>query len=131
MPDISKIKIGNTTYDLKDAEARDATQKTSLALTNYTALGGMYNATAVRFTVHTNSQLKPASAKLVLSSVRIRADGKQSNNYTDKGTLTAASTDLSNGSASFTLTNIAPQSGAFTAYTAAAVLITGTLQLTY
>lgn len=131
MADLSKIKIGSTTYNIKDATARDATQKTSLSLTNYTALGGMYSTTAVRFTVHTNSQLKPTSAKLVLTSIRIRTHGLQSANYTDKGTLTAVSTDLSNGSVSFTLTDIAPQSGTFTAYTAAAVLLSGTLQLTY
>ena len=111
--------------------AGDIINKTSLDLKNYTAVGGMYSSTEVRFTVHTGIQTVPTSAKLVLTSIRIRAHGLQSDNYTDKGTLTAVSTDLSNGSVSFTLTGIAPQSGAFTAHSAAAVLLSGTLQLTY
>ena len=131
MADLSKVKIGSTTYNIKDATARDATKKASLSLNNYTAIGGLYNTTSVRFTVHTNSQLKPASAKLVLSAVRVRACGLYTSNYTDKGTLTASSSDLSNGSASFTLTGIAPVSGSFTSDNPAAVLLTGTLNLTY
>lgn len=123
--------ITNLQDELKavQAELTSVTKSNSLTLKSYTAAGGMYSATGLRFSVNTGTQIMPKSAELVLNTVRVRSNGLQSDVYTDKGTLTANT--LSNGSVSFLLEDIAPQSGTFTANTSATVLFSGTLKLTY
>lgn len=117
----SSIASGNS-------ELITAKSPTTLSIVNLNAIAGFYSASALRFSMPINTMRVPTSARFT-GKATVRSGGAI---QTVEGLdLTAVQSDILDGSISFIITGLIATTGEFATRQAGAVLLNGTISLTY